>query len=272
MVGPPAHHAREGLIEAARWAARADEPMVRGYLELAHGSVGFLCGEWREALRRCDAAERILRDQCLGAAWEVGTAQRMSLTCLWHMGRLVELRDRTARALDEAARRNDLYAAIQMKTVLTPVLCLMDDRVDAAVTELEEAAAGLPRRGITLQHWQHMQARALVAIYRGDPGAAVDLIESETPELRRGFLFRVHAVRMFTAYVEAAALLAVAAAGGAAAPRARRRAAEVRDRIEGKTGSAAASALITAELRRPRSRSRHRPHRVHRGHRRLRRR
>ena len=248
VVGPPAARSHAILAEAEGWAARAAEPLVDAILDLARGTVAFLCGEWRAALAHCDASERTLREQCVGASWEVGTAQRMSLTCLWHMGRIRELRERLGRALDEAARRNDLYAGIQMKTVLTPAVYLMDDRLDAATAELDEAAAGLPRRGITLLHWQHMQARALVAIYRGDPQAAAALIDRETPALRRGFLFRVRAVRMFTAYVEAAAHLAVAAAGGSAAASARRRALAVRDAIAGKDGNPAAAALVTAEL------------------------
>ncbi len=248
VVGPPATRARALLVEAASWAERVDEPIVRAYLELARGSVAFLCGEWDQALTRCDAAERTLRDECVGAAWEVGTAQRVSLTCLWHLGRIVTLRERLGRALDEAAHRNDLYAAIQMRTVLTPVVRLIDDRPDDATAELALAAEGLPRRGVTLQHWQHMQARALVAIYVGDPAAAVAIIERETPALRRGLLFRVHAVRVFTAYVEAAALLGAAAAGGPQAASYRRRADRVRRTLVGRGGNPAAAALIAAEL------------------------
>ena len=248
VVGPPATRAHALLAEAAQWAERADEPLVRAYLDLAHGSVAFLTLQWRESLIRCDAAERRLRDECVGAAWEIGTAQRISLTALWHMGRIRELRARTAAALAEAARRHDLYAAIQMKTVLTPVLCLMDDRVDDAAVEVAEAAAGLPRRGVTLQHWQLMQARALVAIYRGEPAAAAELIARETPALRRGFLFRVHAVRVFTAYVEAAAALGAAVAGGPSASRHRAHARALGRRLARSGGSVEAAALLAAEL------------------------
>ena len=246
--GPPARRAHALLAEAATWAARVDEPAVHGYLELARGTVAFLCGEWDEALVRCDAAERIWRDQCVGAAWEVGTAQRMSLTCLWHTGQLAALRGRLARALEEATRRDDLYAALQLRTVLTPVVQLVDDRPDAAAAELTWAAAGLSRRGVTLQHWQHLQARALVAIYRGDCAAAAAAIAGERGALRRGLIFRVRAVRMFSAYVEAAAVLGAAAAGGADAARHRRRAAALGRELVADGGNPGAAALVAAEL------------------------
>ena len=247
-AGPPAMRAHAILDEAAGWAARVDEPIVRAYLDLARGSVAFLCGDWPRALAHCDACERTLREECVGAAWEVGTAQRMSLTCLWHTGRIAELRERLRLALAEASQRNDIYAAIQMGTVLTPVVRLMDDRPDEAVRELELAASRLPSHGVTMLHWQHMQAQALVAIYRGDAAAAAELIAREVPSLRRGHLFRVRAVRVFTAYVEAAAVLGAAAAGGARAAAYRERALEVRRRLLAPDGNPAAAALMTAEL------------------------
>jgi hypothetical protein len=72
-------------------------------------------------------------------------------------------------------------------------------------------------------------------------------MEADIPAMRRGFLFRVRAVRMFTAYVEAAANLALAATSSPSAPRARARAAAIRDTIDS-PDSPAAAALITAEL------------------------
>ncbi|MEZ4363858.1 MAG: serine/threonine-protein kinase [Kofleriaceae bacterium] len=248
IVGPPAARAHALLEEAARRIARAPEPLLHAYLELARGSVAFLTGDWPESLLRCDAAERRMREECVGAAWEMGTAQRMSLAALWHLGRIVELRQRAGEALREAARREDLYAVVQLKTVVSPVLCLMDDRAREADAELDEAEAGLPRRGVTLQSWQLMQGRALVELYRGEPEAAVVRLDRERPALRRGFLFRVHAVRVFTAYVEAAALLAAASAGGPRARELQRRAAAVAARLAGRGGNAEAAALLAAEL------------------------
>ncbi len=250
IVGPPAVRAHQILDEAARWAARVDEPIVRAYLDLARGSVAFLCGDWPRALAHCDACERTLREECVGAAWEVGTAQRMSLTCLWHTGRIALLRERLRAALAEASQRNDIYAAIQMGTVLTPAVCLMDDRPDDAAEELERAAGRIPRHGVTMLHWQHMQAQALVALYRGDAAAAAELIARETPALRRGHLFRVRAVRVFTAYVEAAAVLGAAAVGGAGGGAAayRQRARAIQRSLRGPRGNPAAATLVAAEL------------------------
>src|SRR5438093_839718 len=84
------------------------------------------CGRWREALARCDAAERMFREDCVGAAWEAGTASQIAMSCLVYMGQYTELRPRLARALDEADRRGDLHTATEMRTALQPVLCLIE--------------------------------------------------------------------------------------------------------------------------------------------------
>jgi hypothetical protein len=129
------------------------------------------------------------------------------------MGRIAELGRRMARLLDEADRRGDLYAATQLRTVLQPNVCLMADREAAARDELARAQAGLPQREVTMQHWQHMQASALVELYAGAPARAVELMDQRVPAIRRAFLFRVQAVRVFTAFVRMAARLGALAAG-----------------------------------------------------------
>jgi hypothetical protein len=130
-----------------------------------------------------------------------------------HIGHIAERRRRTARMLDEADRRGDLYAATEVRTVVQPFLCLMEDREADARDVLERAQIGLSQREITMQHWQHMQAGALVELYAGAPARAVELIDRRLPTVRRAFLLRIYSVRAFTAYVRTSAWLSVLAAG-----------------------------------------------------------
>jgi hypothetical protein len=58
-----------------------------------------------------------------------------------------------------------------------------------------------------------MQASALVELYAGAPARAVELIDQRVPAIRRAFLFRIQAVRVFTAFVRMAARLGALAAG-----------------------------------------------------------
>jgi serine/threonine protein kinase len=210
LVGPATH--AHALLDVARsWAAQADDRRAQAYITTAQGTIAFLCGRWRESLKLCEAAEQVFRDECLGAAWEISTVYRVSLTALWHLGQIAELRRRLPRVLDEADRRGDLYAATQLRTVLQPNLCLMDDREPEARAELARAELGLPRSEITMQHWQYMQASALIELYAGAPAKAVELIDRWVPPIRRAFLFRLRTVRVFTSYVRLAARLGVLA-------------------------------------------------------------
>jgi eukaryotic-like serine/threonine-protein kinase len=213
LTGPPASRAHALLDEARGWAARADESLAGAYLALAEGTIAFLCGRWRDALAICDAAERVFRDEHVGVAWEISTANQLSISSLLHMGHIGELRRRAARALDEADRRGDLYAATELRTVVQPFICLMDDREAAARDVLDRAQIGLSQRELTMQHWHHMQSSALVELYAGAPARAVELIDRRLPAVRRAFLLRVCTVHAFTAYVRTSAWLSALAAG-----------------------------------------------------------
>jgi hypothetical protein len=240
LGGPPALRAHTLLDEARVWTAQVDESLAEAYLALAEGTVAFLCGRWRDALARCDAAGRVFREEHVGVAWEISTANQMSLSCLLHMGHIGELRRRVARALDEADRRGDLYVATELRTALQPVMCLMDDREAAARDVLERAQTGLSQREITMQHWQHMQSSALVELYAGAPAKAVELIDRRLPAIRRAFLLRVYAVHAFTAYLRTTAWLGALATG---APEPARLRAAIRRACDGLDTNAAANSV-----------------------------
>ena len=222
LAGPSASRADALLEEARSWAAKVDDRLAEPYLALAEATVALLCGRWRDALAHSDAAVRMFRDECVGVAWEIGTANQMALFCLFHMGRIHEMRPRLTRVLDEADRRGDLYAATELRTAAQPVVCLMDDQESAARDVLAYAQAGLSQREITMLHWQHMQSSALVELYAGAPGKAVELIDRRMPAMRRAFLHRVYAVKAFTAHLRGAAWLGALADGAPDPARLRR--------------------------------------------------
>ncbi len=205
--GPPAKRAARLLDEAAGWSERVGDPHTAAYVELGRGTAAFLCGEWPRALDHANRAETMFRNDCIGAAWEIGTAQRVSLTCLWHMGRIAEMRRRVREAVADAERRGDRYTLAQMRTVLEPNVLLMEDRPDEAKRVLAIAGADLSRRRVQLQHWQHMQASALVHLYCGEGAAAADLIDARWRSIKKAFLLRVQAVRVFSFFVRATANL-----------------------------------------------------------------
>jgi tetratricopeptide (TPR) repeat protein len=213
LGGPPALRAHALLAEARTWAAQVDDRFAPAFISLAEGSVAMLCGKWRDALARADAAEYALRNECVGAAWEIGTATQLSLLALFHLGHIAELRRRFARALDDADRRGDLYASTELRTAVEPIVCLMDDRIEDARAALARSEQGLPQREVTMQHWQHMQSSVLVELYAGAPGRAVELLERKMPAIWSAFLMRIYAVRAFNTYLHLTAWLGLLGAG-----------------------------------------------------------
>src|SRR5262249_34824077 len=119
--GPPARRARALLAEAERRLTELDDPICRAFVAMAHGGVAFLCGRWRDSLAHCEVAERVLREECIGVAWEIATVQTLSLNCLWHLGRFAELRRRVVQALREAEVRHDLYLLSELRTGHRPI-------------------------------------------------------------------------------------------------------------------------------------------------------
>jgi hypothetical protein len=145
----------------------------------------------------------------------------VALTCLMHMGRIRELARRVAHALEDAERRGDLYASTQLRTVLRPNVCLMHGRPGDARAELAIAGAQLATRGIHMQHWQHMQATALLALYEGEGAAALAHLDERWAAMRGAFLFRIQAVRVFSMIVRGNAALAAGESARADADRRR---------------------------------------------------
>ncbi|HSR99498.1 MAG TPA: AAA family ATPase, partial [Kofleriaceae bacterium] len=221
LGGPPAPRSAALLEEARSWAAQVNDTRTDAYIALAEGSIAFLCGRWREAVARCDAAQQTLRDECVGVAWEIGTANLLSLCCLMNIGHIAQLRPRLSRTLDEAHRLGDLHTATQLRPALQPLVYLMDDREAAARDELARAATGLPQREITLQHWQHLQSSVWVELYAGAPTKAIALLDQRLPAIRRAFLLRVYPVRGFTVFVWMTACLGALAEGAPAPERLR---------------------------------------------------
>jgi hypothetical protein len=182
----------------------------------------------------------------MDVAWEVATAQRIALTCAWHTGRIDDLVRGASRAAEDARDRGDRYALTQLQTTVLPVVHLTRDDPAAASRELEEASRGLSRAAFTLQHWQHMQACMLVALYEGRYEDAWRRIEDRSKAIRRSFLWRIEAVVAFTRIVRASAALGMATTDPNTANTALRRAAEDARGLDEKTPGCAA--LIRAQI------------------------
>jgi hypothetical protein len=209
--GPPAARARRTLAKVREIMRGRNDPFVEGYQALAAATVAFLLGAWNEALLHSEDAVISFRRHQGGVAWELATAERFVLDCLWHTGQIRQLRDRTWTAWRDANRRGDRYAVVQFETTVLPVVHLADDDVGSATAVLESTLADWPRDRLSMQHWQHAQTRALVELYAGRPSAALGILEGQLAAPEQALFSRIQAVRVFSAFLRATTLLGVAA-------------------------------------------------------------
>ena len=148
----------------------------------------------------------------------------------------------------DAEARGDRYTLIQLRTVQHPNVLMTEDRPDAARDELARVGDELAQQPMQVQHWQHMQATAMVALYSGDPVTAVRHIEARLPAARRAFVLHVKLIRAMTYVVRGNAYAAAAALGGPEAARWHRCAAADFRRVRRIGGIPAAADLLAAQL------------------------
>jgi hypothetical protein len=205
-------------------------------------------GRPRDARGAFERAEAILRDQCIGVAYELGSARTLLFRCLVSLGELNALTLRAGASLHDAESRGDIYTAVNVRTSATSLLALARDDVAAAERELDLAGAHLSTHGFHVQHSYWLFARVQVSLYRGDVAAAEAAIDSRWRTIKRSLLLRVQNIRIFLHDSHARACVALLAAGshGGAAKTAERLARELEG--EGWVAATAQAAVVRGGL------------------------
>jgi hypothetical protein len=210
-AGAPATEAHELLTRVrAAIPEHGDRSRLEANLALAVAGVAILTGDFRATLESGEKALALF-ERLPGSTWEAATAQRFVLTCLWQTGALKELERRTLEVAADADERNDRYAANQLRTTVLPIVHLKNDDPERAWAELERAERDLRGPRSSLQRWQYRQYASLVAIYRGEPLAALELMRQQKIGAARFLIRRVAALRISTAFHRATAVLSMLA-------------------------------------------------------------
>jgi hypothetical protein len=186
------------------------------------GLAAYLQGRWREALERLDEADRILRDRCVGVAWELDTVQLFGLESLAYLGELRELDRRLALRLREAQDRGDLYALTHLRAGYLNCVWLARDDVEGARREAAAAMAGWSQTAFHTQHLYVLFAQTQIDLYCGDGAAAYRRVQERWPAAARSLLFRVQFARLTFLHLRLrSTLMAASQATAGSAERAR---------------------------------------------------
>ena len=200
----------ETILRRAQGLARkVDHPHAIGMHLWAQGMSAYLAGYWRKATNFLDLAAEVFRDQCTGAFWELGMAQRFMLSALLYIGDLAEVSRRVPALLGAALEQGNVLAATDLRTRLNLIWLAADDP-ERARLEVIEALTIWPREGFHLQHYSSMLAMAQIELYTDDAEVAWKHVKGQYKELRSSLLLRTQVLRVDSFYLQARTALAAA--------------------------------------------------------------
>jgi len=214
--GPSASaYTADVLGRAVRLADKVGRPQAIAIAQVAIGITAHGEGRWKEAWERALQGESILRERCTGVAWELDTTHIYSLRALFYLGEIAEMAKRLPLLVREAEARDDQFAEISLRTRHSYVVWLGKDEPRLAREELLQAIARWSQRSFYMQHYWALVSEADIALYAGEPEAALRIVRERTPALRRSRLLRVHHIRIEWLHLRARSALAVAARSAA---------------------------------------------------------
>jgi eukaryotic-like serine/threonine-protein kinase len=209
MGGPTRSGRFEEIMGRARpIVERIDNPYASTMLRFSQAFSAYQFGRYATAFDSLWRAAEQFRATCTGAYHDASVSDRFALDCLFHLGEMGELTRRHALLLDDAERRGDLYLVAELRTGLPNIVWLCRDQPDDAQRSNEIGIAPWSQRSFYLQHYYHALAAAHIALYQGDGGGALRIVEAIWPKLRSSLLLKVQAVRTEAVYLRARAAIA----------------------------------------------------------------
>ena len=200
------------LALAARTAAElSGSPHAFGLAIMTEGLAAFLEQRWQVAREVGEKAETILRENCTGIAWEIGTTQLYVLKSLELLGALRDFSRRLPRLVKEAVDRGDHYSLAGFRLRFGWLAHLIDDDVEGARFEVEHALESWSHRSFHLQHFWKLFAEIELDLHRGSGVEAAKRLDSAWRELDRSLLLRIQLTRIFA--LEPRCRAALAASG-----------------------------------------------------------
>jgi hypothetical protein len=194
-------------------ASGVGNPHAIGLSRLADAMMAVAVGEWKTALTLSEEALAILRDQCVGAAWELNAAQNVVIWALMYLGELGELSRRLPPLLANARSSGNLYIATELCTRSNYFWLAADDPDEGERVTLESIGRW-SHKGFHRQHYSALLARIQTALYRGDADSAWDLLRELELILRRSYLTGIQVMRIESHYLRARSALAMVAKHG----------------------------------------------------------
>lgn len=223
MLPQPNARITQIFSQARLLAQRCVQPHAQAVVALAEGAAANSVCRFEESVRKCDEAERILRERCRAVTWELDTAQYVGGLGLLFLGRFDEVCRRAPFQLREARERGDRYAEslTRLTTAFWPAL--FAGELTSIVDDLEGAVRSWDAVGFTTQGFMKFVSLAYIYLFAA-PAQAYPVLSREVAQLDASTISRVPMLRVLTTFLLGQAELAAAAHGHVDAALLRRRA------------------------------------------------
>ncbi|MEO1083440.1 MAG: hypothetical protein AAFY88_04295, partial [Acidobacteriota bacterium] len=206
------------VLERARdLAGRVEGRYASSLTEMAAGMLACSKGEWDDALRRLTRAEMYLKENRRGVTWELDTVRQFRSVAQVYLGRWRELFAEVPELLDRAREQEDLYLESHLQHWVLSLRDLAVNDPDAA----GDASQGLEQwsqSGFHYQHFSQLVAQARVALYRGRPRYAFELVNQRWAALTGSMIQRIELVLIQSHDLRGRTAVACAAAAEDGAP------------------------------------------------------
>ena len=185
----------ESLIQRAKdLANRVRHPHVTALVALNEAVAQFLWGDYPASLASLADAERILKNECTGVAWELDTTYIFWVFCHTWTGDWAAMSRRLPGLVAEMEERGDKYAAAYMRLRSLHLIHLAADNVAKAREQEWLGIEGWSKQTFQIQHFSDLAARQEIDLYDDKPSAAWDRIGSIWPAFHRSLLTRIQSV------------------------------------------------------------------------------
>ncbi|HEY2512656.1 MAG TPA: AAA family ATPase, partial [Polyangiaceae bacterium] len=178
-------------------AGRIKSPDARAWVLVGTGSAAYMVGDFRRSLEMCSQAERVFREECVGAIWELNTTQHMVLHSLAVLGELKTHAELHAQWRRSAMDRGDLYADTNLRIGDASYPLLAADQAHEVKADVAVAMKRWSTRGFHLEHYNELFAQMSADLYLGDYELAYEQIRAKWPLMRRSLLLQIELLRIF---------------------------------------------------------------------------
>jgi eukaryotic-like serine/threonine-protein kinase len=174
-------------------ARRLDDPTTLGVVHMAQTLVYLLGGRFRQSAAAFELGERILRVHA-GAEWERVMGRYYACMAHINLGDLRRAAELLEGAIEDAERRDDVFAHNFFRAQPYTWCRIREDRPDEAHRGLELALAGWPETPFLQAHHQVNVARAGVLLYESNGDGAWEVLQQASRGMRQILVHRAKPV------------------------------------------------------------------------------